>query len=58
MPEGIIPKGRELLARFGPESSSIREESAKELAERRAEEEAVATTHGSTASGSGEEGAR
>lgn len=41
MPEGIIPRARELLGRLGPEQSSIREESARELAERRDREEAA-----------------
>lgn len=35
MPEGIIPAVRSLLARFGPQASSIREETAGELARRR-----------------------
>ena len=44
MPEGAIPKAREVLGRFGPEHSSIREESAKELAERREREAAAQGT--------------
>ncbi len=33
MPEGVIPAGKQLLARFGPQASSIREVTARELAD-------------------------